>query len=66
MNLRGVITTLLNFQYIVKMAYQIDGAVSSDSPSFYFSYKNYRSLKEIISDINEKVLDQTIDRSQII
>ncbi|CAD8068799.1 unnamed protein product [Paramecium sonneborni] len=65
-SLRNCITIMLNYQYITKMAYQLDGNVIVDSPHIYYQYRNYYILKSEFGRINEDILEDTINRSKII
>ncbi|CAK93008.1 unnamed protein product (macronuclear) [Paramecium tetraurelia] len=65
-SLRNCITIMLNYQYITKMAYQLDGNVVVDSPHIYYQYRNYYILKTEFGRINQDILEDTINRSIII
>lgn len=42
------------------MRYAIEGSIVSDSPYVYFSYRNYITLKDQFTSLNEFVLKTTI------
>ncbi|CAD8059303.1 unnamed protein product [Paramecium primaurelia] len=62
-SLRNCITIMLNYQYITKMAYQLDGNVVVDTPHIYYQYRNYYILKTEFGRINQDILEDTINRS---
>ncbi|CAD8097409.1 unnamed protein product [Paramecium sonneborni] len=62
--LRNSIQILLNYLYEIKMRYQIEGTIVSDSPYVYYSYKNYLTMKQEFSILNDKILNNSISQSQ--
>ncbi|CAD8089740.1 unnamed protein product [Paramecium sonneborni] len=62
-SLRNCITIMLNYQYITKMVYQLEGNVNVDTPYIYYQYRNYYILKREFGRINQDILEDTIMRS---
>ncbi|CAD8095427.1 unnamed protein product [Paramecium sonneborni] len=64
LTIRNSIQILLNYLYEIKMRYQIEGTIVSDSPYVYYSYKNYLSMKQEFSLLNEQILNNSITKSE--
>ncbi|CAD8059147.1 unnamed protein product [Paramecium primaurelia] len=64
MTLRTAISVLLNFQYILKMNYIYEKTVKADSPQIFYSFKNYPIIRDIMTQLNSDIMEQTIARGQ--
>ncbi|CAD8100252.1 unnamed protein product [Paramecium sonneborni] len=60
--IRSLINILTNYQYDFKVGLTIK-SVAFDSPFFYFSTKNYLTIKNTFDGLNKIVLDATLQRS---
>ncbi|CAD8177841.1 unnamed protein product [Paramecium pentaurelia] len=64
MTLRTAIQVLLNFQYILKMNYIYEKTVKADSPQIFYSFKNYPIMRDIMNQLNQDILTQTLNRGE--
>ncbi|CAD8103443.1 unnamed protein product [Paramecium sonneborni] len=64
MTLRTAISVLLNFQYILKMNYIYEKTVKADSPQIFYSFMNYPILRDIMTQLNQDILTQTLNRGE--
>ncbi|CAD8171580.1 unnamed protein product [Paramecium octaurelia] len=62
--IRSLANILMNYQYDFKLGLTIR-SVAFDSPFFYFTSKNYLTIKHTFDGLNKVVLDATLQRSQL-
>ncbi|CAD8162754.1 unnamed protein product [Paramecium octaurelia] len=62
--LRSLANILMNYQYDFKLGLTIR-SVAFDSPFFYFTSKNYLTIKHTFDGLNKIVLDATLQRSNL-
>ncbi|CAD8168194.1 unnamed protein product [Paramecium octaurelia] len=64
MTLRTAISVLLSFQYILKMNYVFEKQALPDSPQVFYSFKNYPTLRDIMTQLNEDIMTETLNRGE--
>ncbi|CAD8181772.1 unnamed protein product [Paramecium pentaurelia] len=62
--IRSLSNILMNYQYDFKLGLTIRN-VAFDSPFFYFTSKNYLTIKHTFDGLNKIVLDSTLQRSNL-
>ncbi|CAK86914.1 unnamed protein product (macronuclear) [Paramecium tetraurelia] len=64
MTLRTAISVLLSFQYILKMNYVYEKQAKPDSPQVFYSFKNYPTLRDIMTQLNQDIMTETLNRGE--